>query len=68
MLGNRCSAGGPDLGDTDGIVELWFGDIESFNAFANSPSYKNVIQRDEARFTDHARCEYFFSGEHPFIK
>lgn len=30
--------GGPNLGDTDGIVELWFDDIDSFNAFGNSPS------------------------------
>jgi hypothetical protein len=31
--------------DRDGTVELWFDDIEGFNAFANSASYKNVIQR-----------------------
>ena len=60
--------GGPNLGDTDGIVELWFDDIEGFNAFANSPSYRNVIQPDEERFTDPARNEYFFSEEHTIIE
>jgi hypothetical protein len=56
------------LGDTDGIVGLWFDDIEGFKAFANSPSYRNVIQPDEERFIDPARCEYFFSEEHTIIE
>jgi hypothetical protein len=56
---------GPNLGQTDGIVELRFGDIEGFNAFANSASYRHVIQPDEERFTDPSRCEYFFSEEYP---
>src|SRR5712664_675557 len=47
VTGDRPS--GPNLGDTDGIVELWFDDIEGFNAFANSPSYRYVIQPDEER-------------------
>jgi uncharacterized protein (TIGR02118 family) len=59
---------GPNLGDTDGLVELWFDDIAAFNAFGNSPSYRNVIQPDEERFTDPAKCEYFFSEEHPIIE
>jgi len=58
---------GPNLGDTDGLVELWFDDIEGFNAFGNSPSYRNVIQPDEERFTDPKKCEYFFSEEHSII-
>jgi hypothetical protein len=49
--------GGPNLGDTDGIVELWFDDIDSFNAFGNSLSYLNVIRPDEERFTDPKKCE-----------
>jgi hypothetical protein len=48
-------------------VELWFDDMAGFNAFANSPSYKNVIQPDEERFTDPKRCEYFFTTEVPII-
>ena len=60
--------GGPNLGDTDGIVGLWFDDIEGFKAFANSPSYRNVIQPDEERFTDPARNGYFFSEEHTIIE
>jgi uncharacterized protein (TIGR02118 family) len=59
---------GPNLGHTDGIVELWFDDIDGFNAFANSPSYLNVIKQDEERFTDPKKCEYFFSEERTIIK
>jgi hypothetical protein len=59
---------GPNLGDTDGIVELWFDNIDGFNAFANSPSYLNVIKLDEERFTDPKKCEYFFSEERTIIK
>jgi uncharacterized protein (TIGR02118 family) len=58
---------GPNPGETDGLVELWFDDLDGFNAFASSPSYLNVIQPDEERFTDPKRCEYFFSEEHTII-
>ena len=37
-------------------------------AFANSPSYLNVIKLDEERFTDPKKCEYFFSEEHSITK
>jgi hypothetical protein len=59
---------GPNLGDTDGIVELSFDDIDGFNAFANSPSYLNVIKLDEERFIDPKKCECFFSEERTIIK
>jgi hypothetical protein len=59
---------GPNLGDTDGIVELWFDNIDGFNAFANSPSYLNVIKLDEERFEDPKKSEYFFSEERTIIK
>ena len=49
---------GPKLGETDGIVELWFDDIEGFKAFGNSGSYLEVIRPDEERFTDPTRCDY----------
>jgi uncharacterized protein (TIGR02118 family) len=55
------------LGDTDGIVQLWFDDLDGFNDFYNSPSYVNVIRPDEERFTDPQRCEFFFVEEHPVI-
>jgi uncharacterized protein (TIGR02118 family) len=58
---------GPNPGDTDGLVELWFDDIDGFIAFGNSPSYLNVIRPDEERFTDPKKCEYFFSEEHTII-
>jgi uncharacterized protein (TIGR02118 family) len=56
------------LGDTDGIVQLWFDDMAGFTAFANSPSYLNVIMADEARFTDRSRGEFFFTEEFPIIE
>jgi hypothetical protein len=56
---------GPNLGGTYGIVELWFDDINGFNAFANSQSYLNVIKLDEERFTDPKKCEYFFRKNIP---
>ena len=59
---------GPNLGDTDGIVQLWFDNMEGFKAFSISPSYKNVIEPDEERFTDPKRCEYFFTTEVPIIE
>ncbi|MGO9048110.1 MAG: EthD domain-containing protein [Xanthobacteraceae bacterium] len=41
---------GSILGDVDGIVQLWFDDMDGFRAFYNSRSYKNVIKPDEERF------------------
>ena len=59
---------GPHPGETDGIVELWFDDIQGFHAFANSPSYLNVIKSVEERFTDPKKCDYFFSEERSIIE
>ncbi|CAD6532618.1 hypothetical protein LMG27952_02640 [Paraburkholderia hiiakae] len=59
---------GAVLGEVDGIVQLWFDDIDGFHAFANSPSYRNVIQPDEERFTDPTKCEYFFTTEHTIFE
>ncbi len=66
LTGDRPA--GPVLGEVDGIVQLWFDDIAGFNAFAASPSYLNVIQPDEERFTDPSKCEYFFTTEFPIIE
>ena len=48
-------------------TELWnYGSTMSeLHAFANSPSYLDVIKLDEERFTDPKKCEYFFSEERP---
>jgi uncharacterized protein (TIGR02118 family) len=59
---------GPNLGETDGIVELWFDDVEAFNAFSCSPTYIDIIRPDEEKFTDPTRCEYFFSEEHTIFE
>jgi uncharacterized protein (TIGR02118 family) len=59
---------GPTLGEVDGIVQLWFDNIEAFEAFGRSKLYKEIIQPDEERFTDPSRCEYFFTTEHPIIE
>ncbi len=53
--------------EVDGIVQLWFDDIAGMNAFFDSPSYKNVIQPDELRFTEPSRCEFFLANEVPII-
>ena len=49
-------------------TELWFDNIDGFNAFANSPLYLNVIKLDEERFHDPKKSEYFFSEERTIIK
>ena len=56
------------LGETDGIVQLWFDDMDGFNAFFTSQSYRDVIRPDEERFTDPKRCEFFFSTEHTIME
>jgi hypothetical protein len=56
------------LGETDGIVQLWFDDMDGFNAFFNSQSYRDVIRPDEERFTDPKRCEFFLSTEHTIME
>ena len=56
------------LGEVDGIVQLWFDDLDGLNAFFNSPSYRDVIKPDEERFTDAKRSEFFLSTEHSIIE
>jgi hypothetical protein len=55
------------LGDIDGVAQVWFDDMDGFNALYASPSYINVILPDELKFTDPKRCEYLFSKEYPII-
>jgi hypothetical protein len=60
--GHGRYAPGPSLGETDGIMELWFDDTAGIHAFLNSLSYINVIgwMRSDSRIPK--KCEYFFQG------
>jgi len=37
--------------------------MDGFLALFSSPSYKNVIQPDELKFTNPSRCEFIFSTD-----
>jgi len=55
------------LGDVDGVAQVWFDNMDGFLALFSSPSYKNVIQPDELKFTNPSRCEFIFSTDVSFI-
>jgi uncharacterized protein (TIGR02118 family) len=48
--------------DFDGMVELWFDDIESLLAARQSPEWR-ASSEDESNFIDHSRVAYFISEE-----
>ena len=50
-------------GDFDGMVELWFDDIEALLAARRSPEWKASTE-DEANFIDHSKVAYFVTEEH----
>jgi uncharacterized protein (TIGR02118 family) len=52
--------------DYDGMVELWFDDIEALLAARRSPEWR-ASSEDEVNFIDHTRVAYFVSVEHPLI-
>ncbi len=47
----------------DGVVQLWFDDMDGYKAFYASDNYRDVIQPDEQRFTDADRSEMIFTHE-----
>ena len=49
--------------DYDGMVELWFDDLEALTAARESPEWKASTE-DEANFIDHNEVAYFVSEEH----
>ncbi|HEU5415024.1 MAG TPA: EthD domain-containing protein [Candidatus Angelobacter sp.] len=50
-------------GDFDGMVELWFDNVEALLAARRSPEWKASTE-DEANFIDHSKVAYFISEEH----
>jgi uncharacterized protein (TIGR02118 family) len=49
--------------DYDGMVELWFDDVQALLAARQTPEWKASTE-DEANFIDHKRTAYFVSEEH----
>jgi len=50
----------------DGMVELWFDDVQALLAARQTPEWKAATQ-DEANFIDHKRTAYFVSEEHVIL-
>ena len=48
--------------DYDGMVELWFDDVEALLVARQSPEWK-ASNEDEANFIDHTRVAYFVTEE-----
>ncbi len=61
---HRVSVPGDQRGpDYDGMVELWFDDVEALLAARQSAEWK-ASSEDEANFLDRKRVAYFVSEEH----
>jgi uncharacterized protein (TIGR02118 family) len=52
--------------DYDGLVELWFDDIEALLAARATPEWQ-ASGEDEANFIDGTRTAYFISVEHAIV-
>ena len=52
--------------DYDGVVELWFDDLQSLLAARQSAEWKASTQ-DEANFIDHTRVAYLITEEHVVV-
>jgi uncharacterized protein (TIGR02118 family) len=55
--------GDKHAGDFDGMVELWFDNVEALLLARRSPEWK-ASTADEENFIDHSRVAYFVSEEH----
>ena len=49
--------------DYDGVVELWFDDMDALLAARHSPHWKTSSD-DEANFIDHSQVAYLVTEEH----
>jgi len=63
---HRLKVPGDRLYDYDGVVELWFDDMEALLAARATPEWQ-VSTEDEANFIDHSKVAYFVSEEHVII-
>jgi uncharacterized protein (TIGR02118 family) len=52
--------------DFDGMVELWFDDMESLLRARQSPEWKASTE-DESNFIDHSKVAYFVTEERTVI-
>ena len=52
--------------DFDGMVELWFDDLDGLLAARRSHEWA-LSSADEANFVDHSRVAYFVSEEHTIL-
>jgi uncharacterized protein (TIGR02118 family) len=52
--------------DYDGMVELWFDDVDALLAARQSPEW-DASSKDEENFIDHTRIAYFVSEERVVI-
>jgi uncharacterized protein (TIGR02118 family) len=48
----------------DGIVEIWFADLQTAFGFPDDPGYINGLKQDEANFLDVGNMGVFFTHEH----
>jgi uncharacterized protein (TIGR02118 family) len=53
--------------DYDGMVELWFDDLEALLAARQSAEWQ-AASDDEAEFIDHTRIAYFVTDEHVIVE
>ncbi len=51
----------------DGLTEIWFDDMASFEALFNDPEYLQRIRPDEAKFVDLERSEILLMQENSVI-
>jgi uncharacterized protein (TIGR02118 family) len=54
------------LGDFDGMVELWFDNMEALLTARQSPEWKASTD-DEVNFIDHTKVAYFVSEERAIL-
>jgi len=55
--------GDSKAGDFDGMVELWFDDVQTLLAARRSPEWQ-ASTADEENFIDHTKAAYFVAEEH----
>jgi len=52
--------------DYDGMVELWFDNVDALLTSRRSPEWK-ASSEDEENFVDHTKVAYFVSEEHVIL-
>ena len=60
--------GGFQAAPFDGITEIWFDDINGFNALLKSDAYLTIIRPDEMKFIDRGNSPIMVTVETPIGK